>query len=51
MCRRTSQQRTDLLATRIGLARARPSISAAFDSSASRSTNANGASMPSKIAS
>jgi hypothetical protein len=38
-----------LLATRIGVPRARVSISAAFDHIASRSTNANGASTPSKI--
>ena len=44
----SARQRTDFVATRIGLPPARASISSAFDHIASRSTNANGASRPSK---
>ncbi len=47
----SGRQRTDLLATRIGFPAARPSISLAFDQSASISTNANGASTSAKMSS
>src|SRR3954454_7680235 len=43
----SGRQRTDFDATRIGLPPARASISSAFNHMASRSTNANGASLPS----
>ena len=45
----SGRQRTDLLATRIGLAPPRVSISRAFDHIASRSTSAKGASSSAKI--
>src|SRR5919112_541971 len=45
----SERQRTDLLATRIGVPRARLSNPRAFAHSASRSTSANGASTPAKI--
>ena len=45
----SARQRIDLLATRIGLPPARPSIASAFAHIASRSTKANGASTSSKI--
>jgi hypothetical protein len=44
----SARERTDLLATLIGVPAARPSISRAFDHIASRSTNANGASTSAK---
>src|SRR4051812_8109120 len=47
----SARQRTDLVATRIGFAPARASISSEFDHMASRSTNANGASRPANAAS
>src|SRR5215211_1625815 len=51
MARWSGRQRSDLLATRIGLPKARPSISSAFDHMASRSMNANGASTASNAVS
>src|SRR4051794_10542342 len=51
MARCSGRQRSDLLATRMGLPVARPSISSAFDHMASRSTKANGASRPSNAVS
>ena len=51
LARSSGRQRTDLLATRIGVPAARDGISRAFDHMASRSTSAKGALRSAQIAS